>query len=72
MTSGHAHDSHGDSEWRVTRCACGRLTLRLGQVRIELSPDEFAQLHGLLRHAMTEFEIAVSDRPIHRVHAATH
>jgi len=59
------------SEWHVTQCACGQLTIRIGPIRVEFSREEFAQLHRLVQHAVTEFKIAPSQRPVHQLRAMT-
>jgi hypothetical protein len=53
-TTNHAY-------WQVTECGCGQLTLRLGRIRLELTREEFAQLHGLVEDAMNRFDIADID-----------
>ena len=49
------------ADWQVTQCACGHLTLRLGTIRIEFTPQEFAQLEKLVAGAMKSFDVAAAD-----------
>jgi hypothetical protein len=51
------HESGHGTGWQVTKCACGHLTLRLGTVRIDFTPAEFAQLERLVAQAMRRFEV---------------
>jgi hypothetical protein len=59
------------TDWRVTQCACGQLTLRLGHARFDFSREEFAELYRLVQHAMVEFQITESRRTVHHVRATT-
>jgi hypothetical protein len=66
------HDAHDDSGgWQISQCACGRLTIRLGAVRVEFSREEFAQLHCLVQQAMTEFQVPPSQQTVCRIRTAT-
>ncbi|MGE3840317.1 MAG: hypothetical protein AB7I50_01895 [Vicinamibacterales bacterium] len=58
--------------WTISRCACGQLSLRLGQVQLELSSDEVARLERLLREAMLEFGIPTSEEHVGRRRRTTH
>jgi len=40
------------------------LTLRLGTIRIEFTPQEFAQLDRLITGAMKRFDVAASDAEV--------
>jgi hypothetical protein len=51
---------HG-AEWQVTRCACGQLTLRLGALRLEFTPEEFARLDRMIADAAKRFEVVAGD-----------
>lgn len=62
----------GSWKWSVGQCDCGRVTLRLGQVTIELSPEEFSQLHRLIGQAMTELDISPATEPVLNDRATTH
>jgi hypothetical protein len=55
------HDSAHGADWQVTRCACGLMTLRIGPIRIEFTPEEFAQLDRMVGDAMKRFEVAAGD-----------
>jgi hypothetical protein len=61
------HDPNHGPEWQVTQCACGQLTLRLGPIRIEFTPDEFAQLDRMIADAAKRFDVVAADAP-----ASTH
>jgi len=52
-----SEDERHDSDWDVTQCACGHLTLRLGTVRLDFSPEKFAQLQRLVNGAMQQFQV---------------
>ena len=66
------HDSTPGGERQVTRCTCGRLTLKLGTLRIEFSTYEFAQLDRLVATAMKRFELETSDAAVSCSKALTH
>lgn len=51
---------HGP-EWGVVRCACGRLYLKLGPMRLEFTPEQFQQLHLLIRDAGEHFGLFDAD-----------
>lgn len=59
-------------DWRVSRCECGRIVLRMGEARMEFGRDEFAQLHRLMSEAMREYQIAPSSSHVVRLGATTH
>jgi hypothetical protein len=50
-------DEPQEDGWDVTQCKCGHLTLRLGTLRLDFSPEEFAQLHRLIDGAVEEFQL---------------
>lgn len=56
------------AEWQVTQCACGQLTLRLGALRIEFTPEEFAQLDRMIGDAAKRFEVLAGEAalPTHK------
>jgi hypothetical protein len=66
------HDPIHADDWCVTQCACGQLTLRLGAMRIDFGPEEFAQLHRLLSHAMQQFDVPLHTRPASAAKALMH
>ncbi len=57
----HTHTPMPRTEWQVTQCACGHLTLRLGTIRLEFTEQEFVQLGRLVTEAMKCFELITSD-----------
>jgi hypothetical protein len=59
-------------EWHACQCACGHITLKLGTIQMELTKEQFADLHKLIDEAMSEFQIAPTDRPLARIHATRH
>ena len=60
------HESDHGADWQVTRCACGLMTLRIGPIRIEFTPEEFAQLDRLVGDAMKRFEVVALSRTVLR------
>ena len=60
----HGTEPWPAADWQVTQCGCGHLTLRLGTVRIEFTPQEFAQLDRLITGAMKRFDVAASDAEV--------
>lgn len=67
-----ARTIQSDRHWHATQCACGRLTLQLGPIRIAFTRDEFARLHRLVQEAMTQFQIEPSGTDVRHVHGLTH
>ena len=46
------HDDDGSGQGcELKECGCGRLTLRVGRVQLDLSRDELNELHQLLLEA---------------------
>jgi hypothetical protein len=73
MADEHSHLIDDDArDWRITQCACGQITLRLGRIRIDCAREELAELHCLVQRAMQEFEIAESRRPVGHRRTAMH
>jgi hypothetical protein len=66
------HEPAHGADWQVTQCACGQLTLRLGPVRIEFSPQEFAQLDRLVADAVKRFEVVSGDAVLSNPMPLTH
>lgn len=60
------------SEWHVTQCECGQITVRLGPTRVEFTREEFARLHRLIQEAMTHFRVTPSDAAVFQVGDVTH
>ncbi len=63
----HEHD---EPEWGVVRCACGRLYLKLGSLRLEFTPEQFQNLHILVRDAARHFGLETSEPSGHPVPTA--
>jgi hypothetical protein len=63
---------HGGAEWQVSQCACGQLTLRLGALRIEFTPEEFAQLDRMIADAAKRFEVVAGDAALLNHKPLTH
>jgi hypothetical protein len=59
-------------EWHASQCACGHITLKLGAIQMEFTKEQFADLHRLIGEAMSEFQIAATNRPLTRIHATRH
>lgn len=59
-SNGSDRHEHGP-EWGVVRCACGRLYLKLGPMRLEFTPEQFHQLHLLIRDAGEHFGVFDAD-----------
>ncbi len=60
-----------DFDCQVTACECGNLTLRVGRIRVEFSPEEFMQLQRLLALASLRFDVAgraIAPMPGDRMH----
>ena len=55
------HEPEHGADWQVSQCACGQLTLRLGALRIEFTPEEFAQLDRMITDAAMRFEVVAAD-----------
>lgn len=53
----HERAQHHSRGWSVHRCDCGQVTLALGALRIDLTPEELGDLFRLLRAATEHFEI---------------
>jgi hypothetical protein len=71
--SASTHSARHQNEWHITQCACGEhLTLRLGPIRMDLTNDEFADLHRLIEEAMFEFRIPARDLAGTPFHSSRH
>lgn len=64
--------SHHADDWGVSRCDCGHFTLRLGALRVDLSPDDFDRLVFLLREAGDHFGARPRPRDTSVAAATTH
>lgn len=63
---------HHPAEWGVHRCECGHFTLKLGALRLDLSPEEFARLVQLMQKAAAHFEIVERSEEPTEARATTH
>ena len=59
-------------DWHASQCACGHITLKLGTIQIELTKEQFADLHKLVGEAMNEFEIPPTNRRLARIQTTRH
>lgn len=59
----HSRSEHHSCAWGVHRCDCGQFTLKLGALRIDLTPDELGDLLRLLQKAAAHFEIEIEGEP---------
>ena len=56
---------HGP-DWGVIRCECGVLHLKLGTIRLELTPAEFRRLQLLVNRASWQYGLERrDDRSVH-------
>ena len=60
MKSEAANQRCDDERWRITECHCGQITLRIGAIRLDFTPEEFARLHRLVDEASRKLQPGIS------------